>query len=387
MSLTRKIWLQITSTTLIRIVINTGFRMIFPLQPILMKGFGLNLVQITRMFAGQSAIGMLGPFLAALADSRGRRTGMLAGLTLFSLGTLLVIFYSTPLGFFIFLVLSMLGKSVFDPSLQAYFGDTVPNQRRGFVLGISEISWSLAFFIGVPAVAFLIDRFGLLSPFLLMIVLGMLALLVVFLVFPADSLDHKNQNGILSNLKFVISTKSVIAGLGVTLLITTAHQLVNGVFSVWLAESFGLQIMALGGASAVIGLAELTGEGGVSLIADRISIKKAVLLGLIGSVLTSLILPHLGGSTWTAFLGLFLFYLTFEFTLVSLVPLMAGVLSGARATVMALTITSANLGLGLGSLFIAPLFLVGFGMNALVAAAVNLLAVLFLRYVVVSADD
>ncbi len=83
---------------------------------------------------------------------------------------------------------------------------------------------------------------------------------------------------------------------------------------------------------------------------------------------------------------MFLFYLTFEFAIVSLIPLMTGVLPAARGTVMALNIASANLGRGLGSLIAAPLFLGGFWVSALGAAIVNLLAILALRYVVVRED-
>lgn len=386
MRIPRKSWQQIISTTLIRTVSNTGFRMIFPLQPILMKGFGLSLNQITRMFAGQSLVGMIGPFLASIADARGRRTGMLAGMILFTLGALLIVFIPTTLGFFIFLILSMLGKSVFDPSLQAFFGDTIPYNRRGFVLGITEISWSLAFFLGVPVAAFLIDRYGLLSPFILMAALGVLSFLVILILIPIESSPRKNLPGFTANIKLVINSRSALAGMGVTLLICAANQLVNGVFAVWLNESFSMQIAALGGASAVIGIAELIGEGGVSAFTDRIGARRAVLLGLIASVVSSVLLPFLGGSSWGAFLGLFLFYLAFEFTIVSLIPLMTGVLPEARATVMALNIASANLGRGLGSLLVAPLYLWGFWSNAIFAGFGSLLAILVLRYVVVQED-
>jgi predicted MFS family arabinose efflux permease len=386
MKITQKSWSQIISTTLIRTVTNTGFRMVFPLQPILMKGFGLNLAQISRMFAGQSLVGIIGPFLASLADARGRRTGMLAGLTIFSLGALLIVFFPTPVGFFCFLVLSMLGKLVFDPSLQAFFGDTIPYQRLGFVLGITEISWSLAFFLGVPAAAFLVDQVGLLSPFILMVLLGLISFLVVILLIPADIPPDRPPLLFSENIKLVLKSPAALAGLGVTLLICTANQFVNGVFGVWLNESFGLQIAALGGASAVIGLAELIGEGGVSAFSDRLSKKKAVLLGLIASILSALILPLVGKTALGAYLGLFLFYLAFEFTIVSLIPLMTGVLPEARATGMALNIASANLGRGLGSLFLAPLYLGGFWLNALLAALVNLLAILVLRYIVIQED-
>jgi predicted MFS family arabinose efflux permease len=386
MKIPRKMWQKITSTTLIQTVLNTGFRMVFPFQPILMKGFGISLAQITRMYAGQSLIGIISPFLASLADTRGRRTGMFAGLIMFSLGTLLIVFFPTPAGFFIFLVLSMMGKSIFDPSLLAYYGDNIPYQRRGFVMGIIEISWSLSFFAGMPTVGFLMSRFGLVSPFIILAILGIISIVAISFLIPSDTPKIENGRSILANFGLVFRSGTAMAGLGVTLFICTANQLINVVFGVWLNESFGMQIAALGGASAVIGIAELVGEGGVSAFVDRISKKKAVLLGVIGSIMASAALPLLGRTSLGAYLGLFFFFLTFEFTLVSLIPLMTGVLPKARGTVMALNIASANLGRGFGSLIAAPLFLGGFWLNALGAAIVNLLAILVLRYVVVQED-
>jgi len=386
MELSRKTWLQISSTTLIRTVTNIGFRLVFPFQPILMEGLGISLVTITRMYAGQSLVGIISPLLASLADTRGRRTGMLSGLILFSLGTLLISLIPNRWGFLLYLILSMLGKAIFDPSLQAYFGDTIPFKRRGFVLGITETSWSLSFFLGMPLVGFLMERVGLLSPFLFLTILSVISILVILVLIPPDKGTEYKTLSISENFGLVLRSGTALAGLGVMLLICTANQLVNVVFGVWLNQSFGLRIAALGGASALIGIAELLGEGGVSALADRIGTRKAVAYGLVGSVFSSLLLPLVGGSAIGAYVGLFLFYLTFEFTIVSLIPLMTGVLPKARGTVMALSIASANLGRGLGSWIAAPIFLGGFWMNALAAAVVNLLAILVLGYVVVKED-
>ncbi len=386
MKLSRKTWLQLTAATLIRTVLNTGFRMVFPFQPILMEGFGISLTGISRMYAGQSLVGILSPFLASVADTRGRRTGMLTGLVIFSLGVLLVLLMPTPLGFFFFLVLSMLGKSIFDPSLQAYFGDNIPYSRRGFVMGLIEVSWSLSFFLGMPLIGFILSRFGLLEPFLVLVVLSLVSILVVLGLIPPDGVPKASGQTVLSKINQVLRSGPALAGLGVMTLICLANQLINVVFGVWLNTSFGMQIAALGGASAVIGLAELLGESGVSAVADKLNKQRAVLIGMGGNILASGLLPLLGETVWGAYLGLFLFYLTFEFTIVSLIPLMTGVLPRARGTVMALTIASANLGRGLGSLAAAPMYLGGFWVNALFAAVVNLLAIVCLRYVIVQEE-
>lgn len=387
MKINRKTWIQISATTIIRTVFNTGFRMVFPLQPILMKGFGISLTQITRMYAGQSLVGVFSPILASIADTKGRKTGMLVGMIIFSLGTLVVLFLPTPMGFFLFLVLSFMGKAIFDPSMQAYFGDAIPYERRGFVLGITETSWSLGFFLGVPAVGFLMKEFGLLSPFLVLTVVGVLLFLIAIYIIPPDSVSKRKSPSMLKNMGLVFSSTSALGGLGVMLGISFSNQLVNAVFGVWLNESFSLQIAALSGASALIGISELLGEGGVSLLVDRIGPKKAVLIGLIGSIVSSAVLPFLGGTVLGAFIGLFFFYLTFEFTIVSGIPLMTQVLPDARATLMALTIASVSLGRGIGSLIAAPLYANGFVLIALIAALGNLLAIFFLGPVVVNHDS
>jgi predicted MFS family arabinose efflux permease len=383
MKLSKKTWLKVISSTLVRMVYNTAFRMVFPFQPMLMEGFNINLSEISRMYAGQSLIGMTSPVLASISDTRGRRTGMLTGMVLFSLGTLVVVIWPTAGGFFAFLVLSMLAKAVFEPSVISYFGDIIPYQRRGFVLGITEMSWSLAFFVGVPVMGFFLEKFNLLAPFILLLVLGLLSFLAVLLLFPKDKPAEESKPSIIKNFGLVFSSGSALAALAVMLFICLANQLVNVVFGVWLNDSFGLQIAALGGASAVIGIAELIGEGGVTAITDRISKEKAVKIGVIGNVVASLMLPFLGGSVWGAFIGLFVFYLTFEFSIVSMLPMVTGVLPAARGSLMALNIASANLGRGLGSLLAAPLYPWGFWTNAVAAAVVNLLAILVLRYVVV----
>jgi predicted MFS family arabinose efflux permease len=383
MKVKRKYWLQVPLITIIRTVLNTGFRMVFPFQPFFMQGFGIGLEQMARMLAGRSFLGLFSPFLASLADSRGRKTGMLVGLSLFSIGSLAVVIHESVIAFFIFILLSLLGKSVFDPSIQAYFGDQIPYQRRGLVLALTEMSWSGAFFIGVPVVGFLLDRFGLISAFWMLSILGLIAILSVMVSIPPDPEPRQDRPSLMANFGTVLSSPAALAGLSLMVLICLGNQLVNVVFGVWLNESFAFQIAALGGASAVIGLSELIGEGGVSLISDRLSKKKAVLVGLLGSSLSAAVLPFLGRTRTGAVIGLFFFYLSFEFTIVSVIPLMTGVVPEARATLMALNIASASLGRGMGSLIAAPIYNVGFPLTAALTAGVNLLALIALRYVFV----
>ncbi len=79
---------------------------------------------------------------------------------------------------------------------------------------------------------------------------------MISLRIPADPTKNVPGQSILSNIGLVFRSGIAIAGLGVALLISTANQLINVVFGVWLNQSFGMQLAALGGASIVIGIAE-----------------------------------------------------------------------------------------------------------------------------------
>jgi predicted MFS family arabinose efflux permease len=137
----------------------------------------------------------------------------------------------------------------------------------------------------------------------------------------------------------------------------------------------------------VIGLAELGGESFAAGFTDRFGKPLAVGLGLGLNCLAALALPLLGASTTTAILGLFFFYLTFEYALVSTVPLMTEVFPPARATVMAVSAASISLGRALGALIATPLYLFAKSSSvipdilpsALAAVAFNLLALAALR--------
>ena len=157
-----------------------------------------------------------------------------------------------------------------------------------------------------------------------------------------------------------------------------ANEVVNVVFGVWLEDSFGLKIAALGVAAAVIGVAEFGGESLVAATVDRIGKMKALMIGLTANAGAALLLPLAGRTTATALAGLTLFYLTFEYTVVSIIPVVSEILPGSRATLLAFYAAAFSLGRAVGSLASPRLYGLGFPAVALAAALLNAVAFLFL---------
>jgi predicted MFS family arabinose efflux permease len=379
---------QVLVFTATRIVLNTMFRMVYPFLAAFGRGLGVDLPTLTLAITLRSFAGAFSPFLGSIGDNRGRKIGMLLGLSLFTLGVGLVVVWPSFPAFLLALVLSVLGKYTYDPSMQAYLGDRVVYKRRGRVLAITELSWSLSFIVGVPLMGLLIARYGWTSPFPVLTLMGLFAFGVIAWLLPGDAIHAAAQSGLWANLRKILAYPPVLAGLAMALLVSCANEVVNLVFGIWLENSFGLMIAALGAASAVIGLSELGGESLAVAITDRLGKPLAVGLGLGLNCLAVLALPILGTNTSGALAGLFFFYLTFEYALVSSVPMMTEVLPSARATVMAVAVASVSIGRAIGALLATPLFLFGESAkslpdilpNALAAIVLNLFALLALRF-------
>ena len=371
---------QLIIIMLLRTIFNTMHRMVYPFLGTFARGLGVDITALSFALTGRALAGAFVPFISSVSDQRGRRFGMLAGIVLFTCGVAMVAIWPSLWTMTAALILALLGKYLFDPAMQAYFGDRIPYQQRGLALAITEVSWSLAFIVGVPAMGFLIARYGWSAPFPVLTVLGVGMFVVIWWMVPRRDLNHIPARNPWANFGTVLHNAPALAGISIALWATAANELVNLIFGVWLEDSFGLQIAALAGASAVIGISELGGEGLAALLTDRIGKTRALALGLSANAVAAIILPFIGQTEFGALVGLFLFYITFEYVMVSHIPMMTELLPGARATVMSFNITGHSLGRAIGA-FLAPIIYrqFGFAFVALLAVAFNAFGLLSLR--------
>lgn len=367
---------QIIVIALLRIIMNTMHRMVYPFLAVFARGMGVDVTAISLALAGRNITGIFGPVLAPIADARGRKFGMLAGIVTFTLGVGLVAVRPGLFTFSAALLLAILGKTWFDPAVHAYFGDRVAYEQRGTAVAVTEMAWSAAFIAGIPAMGLLIAHYGWSAPFPVLAMLGLLMFGVIWRMIPPDAPQTK-ENGSHSSVRTVLVSLPALAGISIGLWASAANEMVNLVFGVWLADSFGLQIAALAGASAVIGLAELGGEGLVATVTDRLGKPRAVAAGLTGNVLAAMLLPWIGRTQIGALVGLFLFYISFEYLVVSQLPMMTEIVPTARATAIALNSVGFGIGRSLGALLSTFIYVrLGFPAVTMIAVIFNLFAML-----------
>lgn len=382
---TRRLAWQVGVAALCRLLFNTARRFPYPFAPALSRGLGVPLTAITSLIAINQATGILSPLFGPLSDRWGYRTMMLASLGMLAVGMLAAGFLPFYGVVMLALFLAGLGKSIFDPAIQAYLGKIVPYHRRGLVIGLVELGWSGSSLVGLPLIGLLIERVGWQSPFLILGSLSVFSAVALGMLMPAEKRQPTAQPVVSPNFRQLWQElrreRAALGLLAYSLLIGMANDNLFVVYGAWLEEAFALSIVALGVASSVIGAAELVGEGLTAAIADRLGLKRSVISGLVLSTLSYLMLPLLGHTLPLALLSLFVIFVSFEFAIVTSISLSTEVLPGARATMMAALFAAGGVGRVLGALAGGSIWLVG-GLTAisLVSAVTTALALVCLLW-------
>ncbi len=376
-----KIKSHILVFTMARIAVVTNYRMVYPFLPVFARGLGVEPGALAMALSIRSFLGVFGPFLATVADTHNRKTGILLGMGLFAAGSGMVGIWPSFWPFIFGTSLVLLGNVVFVPSLNAYLGDHVPFERRGRVMAFVELSWSLAFIIGIPIVRFLIESYSWVTPFFLLSGVGLFFFILMLYLLPSVSISKSDGNNLVGNLKRILTSWQAISGLLVGVLVTSSNETINLVFGLWIENQFGINFAALAAASIVIGISELGGEILTGVWLDRVGKRRMIWIFLGINSLAALLLPSTGGTLGWAMAGLGLFYITFEIVLVSTLTMMSEVMPVSRATTLAATVAGFSLGRMLGNLIAPGLFGIGFWASCLAAILFNLLAAMMLTRV------
>ena len=375
---------RIIIAILCRLLLNTARRFAYPFAPVLSRGLGVPLTAITSLIAVNQATAILGVGFGPLADRFGYRRMMLVGMGMLSVGMLAAgvfpFYYSVMAALF----LAGLGKSVFDPAIQAYVSRQVPYHRRGMVIGLLETSWAGSTLIGIPCVAILMNRLDWQAPFYVLGGLGLMGVFALVSIFPNDQRTHVSVTERRTFLKawpYLMTNRSALGALGYAFFISVANDNLFVVYGVWLEQSFHLSIVALGIGTGVIGLAELCGEGLTVLISDRIGLRKSIFFGLVLTIVNYALIPLYGQRLSLALTGIFLIFLTFEFMIVTSISLCTEILPMHRATMMSAFFAAAGVGRVVGALIGGHIWLFGgIWLTGVVSACITLLALISLMF-------
>ncbi len=372
--------MQLAAGTFARVIINIAIRMIYPFMPEFSRALQVPQETLVLVTSSRYTFSLAAPLFASLPDRFGQRNIMLFAMALFVSAVLFVVLMPSFPAFVIALFTASIAKNIYDPAAYSYWSERSGYSRRGLVLAIFETSWSISFLAGMPLIGWLMARNTAVAwqyPFVMMAVFGAFATILLRRVLQKSAPDLHNErthHKPARQWRNVLADPRVLSGLAAGFLISVANENILVILGAWLEASFGLSLTALGLVSFVIGVAELSGEGGVMAFVDRIGKRRAALLGLFMSSLAFAALHLLAGSIAGALLGLFLLFLTFEFTLVATLPLMSELVPTARAQTMSVNAMMLLLGRMAGALLGGVLFKSGFLWNVSLGVILNLLA-------------
>jgi predicted MFS family arabinose efflux permease len=359
-----------------RLVLNTGYRLVYPFLPAISRGLGISLDQAGVLVSARNLAGAATPAVVAVAR-RSSRTLILLALALFSLGAAVTSVTSAFWGAFAGFVLMGLGKPAFDVGAMTYVADRTPYERRARVMSVLELTWAGGLLVGAPAAGWLIDRSGWAAPFWVIAVLAGVAMLAAWRLLEGA------RDGDGNPVRRARLDRSGRALLVVFLLFSTAAELVFVVLGSWLEVEFGLSILALGVFAAVVGFSELTGESLTLVFADRIGKRKAVMTGMGLAISGFVAIVLLGGSLAGGLFAAALAFLGFEITIVSAFPFATEVQPASRSRYLGLIQVAMATARAVGALAGNPLFdAFGIGANAGLAAVLNLVALVVLFRVI-----
>ncbi|OGP62722.1 MAG: hypothetical protein A2V65_05135 [Deltaproteobacteria bacterium RBG_13_49_15] len=350
---------QIATATLSRLFLNTARRFAYPFAPTLSQGLGVPLFAATSLIAANQITGLLGLFFGPFADRIGYRLMMLIGLGALSFGMLFGGIFSTYGIVLVAFFLAGIGKSIFDPAIQAYVAMRVPFARRGWAIGIIELSWAGSSLLGIPLIGLLIEHIHWRAPFFFLGGLGIFGIISLSLLIPANPRKNHYPGKRISLVRAWVSLlkeRRSLGALGYSFFVSIAYDNFFVAYGLWFENAFHLGITAIGLATIIIGVAEFLGEGLTATLADRMGLNRSIYFGMAVAGLAFLALP-LTGNTLIFGLGvIFFLFLFMEFAIVCSISLFTELLPDARATMMSGFFASASLGRVLGALIGVPVW-------------------------------
>ena len=356
---------QFVQLTAAKAVLNTALRWAPFFLPTLAGAFGTTAAKLTTVLGLGETAGLSTLLIGRQLDSGRERTIMVAALGLAavsSLGALTGNFWVFAASY----VALVIGASAFTVSGHAFLSRRVPFERRARTIGVFETSWALALLVGAPSIALLINVFGWRAPFLVLAaLLAIMALVVGLGRDDSVPLDDANaplvRQPLTTDAWILIGASAAIAMTGLTTLV---------IAGTWLDEALGVSTGGIGLVAMAFGAAEITASSSSAAFADRAGPIHSTRVALILAIVGLLVMTQAGSSLLIGALGLLLFFLGFEFSIVTSFSIVSEAMPQARGRALAANSAVGTAARGIG-IVMSGLLYQAYGINGPIAISVS----------------
>lgn len=357
---------HVTRLTSARFVSNVCVRFAQPYLGVIGRSLGVGLGSMGLATSLGEFTGLLGPFVGHHIARRSRRLFMALALCLMAVGTALAGVAPSVTVISVAFILLTFGKVVFDNAMSAWTVERTHHDTRGQVVGLTEIAWGGAILLGVPILAVVVY----LSSWRL--AYGVATAMVLLMAFhlwrrlPRDKPDVAVDE---PRIKPEWTRPAICGFLAFGMLMGTGMCLFVS-FGSWFKDVHGYSTLGIGALSIVLGAVEVLAATTTMRFADRWGKRRSVRLGAAVMIPPALALTAVGHHSIVGIALLAVFFLGFEFSIVTFVSLVPTLQPAAPVTAFGIAIGFGTLGRGLTAIASTRLYTAhGIGGSTVLAAA------------------
>ncbi len=268
-----------------------------PLLPAIAESLGTSVAAVggwsVVAYAIAAAIAAL--VVGPLSDASGRRRFLIAAGGVFGIGSLLVV--GAP-SFAVFVgarVVTGAAAGIISALVVAAIADVVPYERRGRAMGWVAVAYFAAPILGVPVAAWIEDRGGWRTNYVVFAAVGAIVTVAVAIWFDEPERHGRAVRNPRAYLRF-LKVRSTAAGAFSAFFVTGGLTGFLLFLSPYLQNRFGLSLKSVSLVFSIVGVASLVGALSAGWLSDRVGKLRVALAGSAALALFFIVVPETGGA-------------------------------------------------------------------------------------------
>ena len=351
-SFDKEIRRNITAVTVARLVANAAYRFAPLFLATIARGFDVSLSTLGFAIFVSELSGFASPFAGRIVDRLTHRNSMVLGLIGSAVGCTIAAVSTSPLMFAVGVTVLALTKQSFDLGLGAWIADHVPYNQRGKIVGLTETAWALGLLLGVSIMGLITAATNWRIGFAFAVLCLVVSMFVIFnRVTNEARVPHESRSTtpqrITGNSWLVVATMFCIMCSAQNLFVT---------FGAWLEDEFQFGAARLAVAGFSLGLVELVASVSSSRQTDKWGKERSIALGALLVIPGGIFLCLGSNNLIIGLIGVFIYFLGFEFSVVSLLPLATSLVPNSPGTGLGWVLGAGTLGRAVMAIIATHLF-------------------------------
>ena len=351
-SFDKEIRRNITAVTVARLVANAAYRFAPLFLATIARGFDVSLSTLGFAIFVSELSGFASPFAGRIVDRLTHRNSMVLGLIGSAVGCTIAAVSTSPLMFAVGVTVLALTKQSFDLGLGAWIADHVPYNQRGKIVGLTETAWALGLLVGVSIMGLITAATNWRIGFAFAVLCLVVSMFVIFnRVTNEARVPHESRSTtpqrITGSSWLVVATMFFIMCSAQNLFVT---------FGAWLEDEFQFGAARLAVAGFSLGLVELVASVSSSRQTDKWGKERSIALGALLVIPGGIFLCLGSNNLIIGLIGVFIYFLGFEFSVVSLLSLATSLVPNSPGTGLGWVLGAGTLGRAVMAIIATHLF-------------------------------